>query len=234
MVQFSSREVEDISHMKSLTNVQSDTVNNVVVSQTTSTDFDFNINIDTLLSLPNCLVYWKDLNGHFLGCNKLMASELELSADSEIQGLSDFDLPIQRDDASIYRRNDQIVLNQNCALEFQETAVLTKENKRVTYKSVKMPLVTKLNETIGTIGITSLLYSESVDAPTLSKRQKDCLYFAVLGYTMKEISIELGLSPKTVEHYINNVKNKLKCSSRSMLIQKALRFTFIKERMLNL
>jgi DNA-binding CsgD family transcriptional regulator len=40
--------------------------------------------------------------------------------------------------------------------------------------------------------------------------------------TMKQIAYELGLSPKTVEHYLETVKLKLKCHTRQELIEKAL------------
>ena len=66
----------------------------------------------------------------------------------------------------------------------------------------------------------------------LSKRQIECLFCLVKGMTIKEIAIELQLSPKTVEHYLTYIKFKLNCYSRSQLISKALKLSTIKQMIL--
>ena len=53
---------------------------------------------------------------------------------------------------------------------------------------------------------------------TLSQREIQCLYFLSLGKTVKEIACKTGLSPRTVEHYLNNIKNKTGCHYKSDLI----------------
>lgn len=57
----------------------------------------------------------------------------------------------------------------------------------------------------------------------LSKRQLDCLFFLSRGMTVKEIASNLHLAPKTVEHYLENIKLKLNCYSRSELISKFIK-----------
>jgi DNA-binding CsgD family transcriptional regulator len=52
----------------------------------------------------------------------------------------------------------------------------------------------------------------------LSKREFDCLKYAVKNYTFKEIGKFLNLSPRTVETYVNNLKYKLKCDTRAQLV----------------
>lgn len=69
--------------------------------------------------------------------------------------------------------------------------------------------------------------------PELTKRQIDCLLYLVKGLTLKEIAKETNLAPKTVEHYLNAVKDKLNCHSRSSLITTALSLPVIKERIIN-
>lgn len=51
----------------------------------------------------------------------------------------------------------------------------------------------------------------------LSKREKQCLAILKLGYTYEAIGIKLKLSPRTVEHYLDSVKNKLGIETRSQL-----------------
>lgn len=55
----------------------------------------------------------------------------------------------------------------------------------------------------------------------ISNREFDCLKYAVKNYSLKEIGKLLGLSPRTVETYVNNLKYKLQCDSRSQLIDVA-------------
>jgi len=56
----------------------------------------------------------------------------------------------------------------------------------------------------------------------LSKRQSEILKLVVQGKTIKEISKILNLSPRTVGHYFDTIKDKVNASSRSELIAKAI------------
>ncbi|MBL0941720.1 MAG: helix-turn-helix transcriptional regulator [Alphaproteobacteria bacterium] len=56
----------------------------------------------------------------------------------------------------------------------------------------------------------------------LSEREKDCLKCLILGMTAKEIARELSLSPRTIESYLENIKNKMCCYSKSQLIAKVI------------
>jgi DNA-binding CsgD family transcriptional regulator len=51
----------------------------------------------------------------------------------------------------------------------------------------------------------------------LSKREKECLALLKQGYTYQSIGACLGLSARTVEHYIDSIKNKLGLEMRSEL-----------------
>jgi len=66
----------------------------------------------------------------------------------------------------------------------------------------------------------------------LTHRQVECLVNLIKGQTIKEIAKTIGLAPKTVEHYLNNIKAKLDVQSRSALISKALTFSIIKNELL--
>jgi DNA-binding CsgD family transcriptional regulator len=57
-----------------------------------------------------------------------------------------------------------------------------------------------------------------------STREMDVLRHLVRAKTAKEIGILLGLSYRTVQHYIENAKHKLGVSSRSELIDKAVSY----------
>lgn len=52
----------------------------------------------------------------------------------------------------------------------------------------------------------------------LSKREIQCITFMQSGKTMKEIALHLGVSPRTVEHHINNIKKKTNLKYKSQLM----------------
>lgn len=52
----------------------------------------------------------------------------------------------------------------------------------------------------------------------LSKREAECLFYFSQGRSMKEIANHIGLTPKTIETYVNNIKNKIGCHTKGELI----------------
>ena len=61
----------------------------------------------------------------------------------------------------------------------------------------------------------------------LSKRQSECLYHLLRGKSAVKIGKILGLSPKTVEYYIDEIKNKMGCSSKAEVIEKSIEKGYI-------
>ncbi len=55
----------------------------------------------------------------------------------------------------------------------------------------------------------------------LSERQIECLFLLLRGKSDKDTARILGLSPRTVESYINEIKFKMDCSTRSQIIEKS-------------
>lgn len=53
----------------------------------------------------------------------------------------------------------------------------------------------------------------------LSRREKECLQCLLEGITAKETAAKMGLKPRTVESYFENMKNKLGCWNRGDLLQ---------------
>jgi DNA-binding CsgD family transcriptional regulator len=66
-----------------------------------------------------------------------------------------------------------------------------------------------------------------------SKREMDCARYLLQGKTMKEIAALLSISPRTVETYFAQLKEKLACHTKSQLISELLRRGFMSaERMI--
>jgi DNA-binding CsgD family transcriptional regulator len=58
----------------------------------------------------------------------------------------------------------------------------------------------------------------------LSKRERQCLRLLLDGKSAKESASALSLSPRTVEYYFENIKDKLSCWSKQEVFELARRF----------
>lgn len=67
----------------------------------------------------------------------------------------------------------------------------------------------------------NLLIQLNFKIPDLSLREKECLKFYLQNETAKSIAERLNLSSRTVESYLENIKNKLDCYKKPELIKKA-------------
>ena len=56
---------------------------------------------------------------------------------------------------------------------------------------------------------------------SFSNQEKNCLRLYTEGNTMKQIAISMDISDKTVSKYLENVKNKLNCSTKNELVRQA-------------
>ncbi|MEN9449685.1 MAG: hypothetical protein RJA83_299 [Pseudomonadota bacterium] len=119
---------------------------------------------DYLLTLTPSSVYWKDLNGVYLGCNLSMLDMVGLSSIQEVIGKTDYDLP-WKESAGILQKNDQEVIKAGKLQSFEETGKLS-NGSTVTVICNKMPLVNKSGEIIGIIG-------SSIDITRLKKTEVD-------------------------------------------------------------
>jgi DNA-binding CsgD family transcriptional regulator len=186
-------------------------------------------------------LYWKDRKGTYLGANHFIATKGGYQETQDVLGLVDFDFTWIKE-APIFRHNDQQVIETGALGCFLEPSTHA-GNMKAYAISHKLPLKTRLNKIIGCIGLSFQIDPKTTPIPLslwdhpllyntdviLSPRQIDCLYRLVLGMTIREIGESLALSYKTVEHYIETVKMKLNCSSRSQLIRKAFSLTAIKD-----
>ncbi len=61
-----------------------------------------------------------------------------------------------------------------------------------------------------------------LDETTLSKQEMNCLFYLIRGLSMKDIALRVGLSWRTVESYLNNIKYKWDCANKKEVIAYAI------------
>lgn len=187
---------------------------------------------DLIENLP-ASIYWKNREGIYLGRNSYAAERMfllgyEQSCDKEwIAGKSDFDFfPLEV--ANHFRINDGKIMQSNNACWYEEENVLP-NGQRIKQLSYKKPLYNQYNEITGIIGVTFDFSRVTIKPKNhdLSPRQKSCLFYLAKGETIRGIARILNLSPRTVEHYLEAIKEKLNCYSRTELIARAIELGLI-------
>jgi DNA-binding CsgD family transcriptional regulator len=100
--------------------------------------------------LPAC-IYWKDLNGTFIGHNSFTLQKMRIFGLSTlVVGKTDYDLFPKV--ADIYRKNDFEVIRKKIVLAREEPLILA-NNRQIKQLSIKKPLLDN-NTIVGIIGIT--------------------------------------------------------------------------------
>jgi len=199
------------------------------------------------------IIFWKDKNSIFLGCNKAFAKEAGLSSPKEIIGRTDYDLP-WKEEGKAYREDDNLIIStEKPKLYFEETQT-TKQGKEITLLTSKFPLYDDKNKLSGILGIyTDITKTKQteIEPKIFNKNKLDlktrkakkfylfddkktyftlteakCAYFLLKGNTYKEIASHLNSSPRTVEAHIEHMKQKVHCYSKSKLIESILQSNF--------
>jgi len=197
---------------------------------------------------------WKDKNSVFLGCNINNARAVQLKHPQDIIGLSDMDLIDQTEkSAHFHRRHDQIALEghiiktlhpsthlSNNKTYFQTKKILKQGEKIIgtIYHCVefiisnlfaKMQDIDKRNSPSAILPLYYELESNTDNNPYhFSPRELECLFCLLRGMSAKQIGIILGLSKRTIEFYIDNIKNKVGCNKKSILLELTLEKGYLK------
>ncbi|MCD6039681.1 MAG: two component system histidine kinase [Gammaproteobacteria bacterium] len=107
---------------------------------------------DIIYGMPG-IVFWKDINFIYLGCNDLTANLLNLPSRYDIVGKTDYDFGWEKEVVDECRKIDERILaTGQPARDIEETMFFPKQGN-ITFIANKMPLYNEHNEIIGIIGI---------------------------------------------------------------------------------
>lgn len=120
------------------------------------------------MQIINCVpgsLYWKDLQGNYLGCNNVMLQTAGLASYKDIVGKTDYDL--WPENADRIRENDIVVLETGDTLATEE-AIKLHDGELMYFTGVKMPLRDEYDNIIGIVG-------NSIDISELKKNEAELI-----------------------------------------------------------
>lgn len=161
--------------------------------------------------------YSKDKQGAYLFVNPAFVVEAQLESVNDLLGRNDHDLPWSCHAAHMMG-NDKRVAKTQIMQTFLEQSMSHGQPRW--FRSFKSPLLGNNGNVMGIFGVSIPIQTTSLIP--LTKQQNTCLKYLALGLTHKQIAQTLGLSHKTVEHYLDTVKIKLNCETRQELILQAV------------
>ncbi|MDR1244577.1 MAG: PAS domain-containing protein, partial [Endomicrobium sp.] len=101
--------------------------------------------------VPGC-IYWKDINGVYLGCNQAEAVVLGFKSSKEVIGKTDYDLSWKYE-AEILRKTDQRIMQSRKVEEVLERVTVSND-KEIVMLTKKSPLYDDKANVIGIIGVS--------------------------------------------------------------------------------
>ncbi len=210
--------------------------------------------LEHLFQTIPAIIFCKDRKGKYLAANDICVQLTGNQFEREVIGKSDQSL--WGKSSALSNSHDQEVILSGKPKSYIEYGKIH-TGKIIAAVSYKTPLCNQSGKNVGILGMSFLLNEsnemmpllekkgfvidrtlinhivskECIQLNKLSERQLDCLFYLVKGMTLKQIAKQLHLSPRTVEHHLEAIKNKWGCCDRSELISKAFDLKIIRDRL---
>ena len=97
-------------------------------------------------------IFWKDKKLRYLGCNLAFAEDAGEASLLDVIGKDDYQL-VWKEQAELYRANDQQVMDSGIPKLFYDEPQTTPDGKTIWLRTSKVPLHNSGNETIGVLGV---------------------------------------------------------------------------------
>jgi PAS domain S-box-containing protein len=107
--------------------------------------------IEGIINAIPARVFWKDTNHVFLGCNRAFASDAGFDDPKEVIGKDDYQMP-WRDQADLYRQDDDAVIEKGLPLLNREEPQTTPTGITLTLLTSKVPLRDSAGNNSGILG----------------------------------------------------------------------------------
>lgn len=166
------------------------------------------------------IVYCVDTNHLMMSCNMQQVHDIGKECFHDVIGRYLFDIWTEKQ-AEIYITNNEQVIRSKRPMYFVET-ISTDNGVLKSHISYKYPMLNHKQQVIGVMGESTLMltaYNDSADLPSpLTAQENRCFHLLLKGYSPKTISKFMNISPRTAEHHIANIRNKLGCRNVKELL----------------
>lgn len=166
---------------------------------------------------------WKDLNLRYVACNQNFADYHNCKQVTDVIGLQDADfINMSSAELNFHRHNDARILQG-------ETMTSTHQaDNGLYYSFIKKPLFDTRHKIIGLMFQCHMLQMAYTANPfQLSPRELQTLQLVAKGFSSSKIGQQLKLSARTVESYIENIKNKFGVRSKAEMVIFAVRYSYV-------
>lgn len=206
-------------------------------------------NQQLLMQIP-AIVDWKDCNHRFLGCNIEWLTLGGLKKTNDIIGKHAIDFSFGANGyAKIFEEQDNNVLQGESRL-FLGRYAFNDEEKTMLVKKIPIhcakevigmmnyliplphPSAVNILSHIRKLGIcidetlinqiNTYMENNGSIYSKFTNREQECIYLLLRGASIKDIAKLLAISPRTIEVYFNNIKDKMQCVKKSLLITKLI------------
>lgn len=208
--------------------------------------------LESLSKIMPGVFFWKKTSDSvYMEMNAACAELFGINRKREISGFTDHDIPCKISEfAELFQQQDRQVIETGCPLKLLEIHTCAKNQTRIMLNT-KNPLRNQNDRIIGTfayciditkqsgslINVLSMM-SHFENSPKLingsyvlhndqsnsllTNREMDCLFYLLRGKSSKQTAAILKISFRTVEQYIEQLKAKFKCETKSDLIESAV------------
>ena len=201
--------------------------------------------------IPGC-IGWKNSCLKYEGANKNLLGIMNAKKLDEVIGLSDRELAFnthkltqafeEQDLLALKGHSSEIIHDRGLDKENKNSLIqknpLYKDNKIVgviyhcthmIHADEFMPSLKKIDQSLKVSADRANYYylgAENNNPAKLSNRELESLFLQLRGKTAKQIAIALGLSKRTVEDYLENIKSKLGCQNKAEVLVTAIRYNY--------
>ena len=124
---------------------------------------------DVLNTIP-ARVFWKDLDGVYLGCNKLFAKDAGRSNPEEVIGDNDYKMG-WAEQAELYRSDDRLVIESGQSKINYEEPQTTPDGKTIWLRTSKIPLWNNTGNVYGVLGTYEDITEHKQSEETLQRSE---------------------------------------------------------------
>jgi len=156
-----------------------------------------------IAAMPAC-VFWKDKNLRYMGCNPVFARDANADTPEDIIGKDDFQM-VWKEQAALYRADDQHVMDSGVAKLDYEEPQTTPDGSTIWLRTSKVPLRDDSAEVVGILGVYQDITEQKMAVTALRESEallSDSQRIAALGSYVLDIPAQSWTSSVVLDYLL--------------------------------